>query len=69
MLEPPRSVESITLELAALRTVVTFQANLISRLADVSYMTASERDLLTALQAEHAEIAAWAAGLGESFPP
>lgn len=69
MLDRRRTVESIGLELAALRIEHTLTANLVTRLADLLYLTPGERDALAALRAEHAEVAAWAAGLVESFPP
>lgn len=67
MLDRRRPPQHVALELAALRIEHEFQANLILRLADALYMPASERDVMGALLAEQAEVAAWAAA--RSFPP
>jgi hypothetical protein len=64
MPEPVRTIESIGLELAALRVEHTLQANLIGRLADALFMSPLERDTLAMLEAEIEEVAAWAAGCG-----
>ncbi len=60
-MEERRTVESIGLELAALRVQHTFQANLISRLADALFMSPLERDTLAVLQSQIEEAAAWTA--------
>lgn len=63
MLERRATVQTLGLELAALRVEHALQANLITRMADLLYATPGERLLLDALETERREVAEWAATL------
>jgi len=65
VLERRATVQTLGLELAALRVEHALQANLISRMADALFATPAERALLDVLETERREIAEWVC----SFPP